>query len=136
MSKLIYCDTNVYMDHFLGRSDRFAPLDEFAAQVFRRSLECEFTIIVSDWVLAELAAHGMSSHMARWLERFHARKKVVLVTADENDKTAARRLPIHFSDAVHAVLAHRHGAQNIVTNNIKDFLPFTNTVPCVAPRFL
>ncbi|MEK6823360.1 MAG: type II toxin-antitoxin system VapC family toxin [Nanoarchaeota archaeon] len=136
MSKLIYIDTNVYMDYFLGRKDRFLPLDEFAATVFERARSCEFDILVSDWVLHELMKQDLSAEAARFFERFRAIRKIHDVVADTADHAWARVQPTHFSDAVHAALAIRHGASCIVTSNIKDFSVFTNRIRCVSPRVL
>ena len=53
MSILIYVDTNVYIDLFENRQDRFRPLGEIAAQLFQRGLDCEFNIILSPVIISE-----------------------------------------------------------------------------------
>lgn len=50
----VYCDTNVYLDFFLGRKDYLRHLDEFAYQIFRRVKDGGLTLIVSDHLLYEL----------------------------------------------------------------------------------
>lgn len=56
--RLIYCDTNVYLDYFFDRRDNIRPLGEFAHQVIQRALGCEFYIVISDWVITELNKHA------------------------------------------------------------------------------
>jgi len=51
---LIYCDTNIYIDYFENREDNLRPLGTFAFELLRRTIECEFTIVVSDFVISEL----------------------------------------------------------------------------------
>jgi len=48
MSTRIYVDANIYLDYLEERTDRIRPLDEFAFKIFRRALECEFEIVISD----------------------------------------------------------------------------------------
>jgi predicted nucleic acid-binding protein len=43
------------------------------------------------------------------------------VKTDENDVIEARKLPTHYADALHIVLAQKGGAEIIITNNVKDF---------------
>jgi predicted nucleic acid-binding protein len=134
MSKLIYCDTNVYMDYFLGRHDRFAPLDEIAAQIFKRAISCEFSIIISRLLLVELERYDLSEEMLRLTRALG--KKTIYVEDDADDRELARRIPTHFDDALHIAIALRHGAETIVTNNLADFLCAHDLVRCVSPRFL
>ena len=136
MSTLIYVDTNVYMDHALDRSDRFAPLGEFAAQVFKRSRSCEFTILVSDWVLEELRVQGCLQSVNVLLSRMRQMNKIVDVNVTAADESLARQLNTHYQDALHIAVAIRCHADIIVTNNTRDFQGLSDRIPCVSPRFL
>lgn len=131
---LIYFDTNVCMDFFLGRHERFAPSDEIAAQLFKLSTSCEFHILLSSWILAELDRHGLSEEIRRL--RHAMAKKIVYVEDDADDRTAARLIPTHFDDALHIALALRHGAHAIATNNLADFQRVSDRILCISPRFL
>ena len=132
MSTLIYCDTNVYIDYFEDCRSGFIPLGEFSYQVFRRAIGCEFTIVVSDWLLKEVEHVGYKKEMASLLHR--AKSKVVLQSLQDTDLQVARALPTHYADAVHAAIAISSGATCIVTNNIKDFLPLSHRIVCKTPR--
>ncbi|MBD3304093.1 hypothetical protein GF343_03035 [Candidatus Woesearchaeota archaeon] len=54
MTKLIYVDTNIYIDYFDGRTDYLRPPGEFAYQLLKRTFNCEFRIIVSSLVVDEI----------------------------------------------------------------------------------
>mgnify|MGYP006296621571 FL=1 len=54
MSELIYIDTNIYIDYFLNRKDNLRPLGDFAHELFIKTSQCKYKIIISDWLEKEL----------------------------------------------------------------------------------
>ena len=44
----------IYLDYWERRTDNQRNLDEFAFQILKRTVACEFEIVISDLVLAEL----------------------------------------------------------------------------------
>lgn len=71
MSKLIYIDTNVWLDYFLKRDGGFLSPCEVAFQIFSRSVSCEFRILISDALVYELEKYvdmKKISECMKWLE--------------------------------------------------------------------
>jgi hypothetical protein len=54
MSVLIYLDTNVWLDYFLDRSSGLLSPSEIALHILKRSIFCEFQILISDILTVEL----------------------------------------------------------------------------------
>lgn len=75
---LIYLDTNVYLDYWEARSDKLRPLGEFAYSVLRRSLECEFVILISDLVLTELRSSIEDAEIKAVLSSLKENNKLVV----------------------------------------------------------
>ncbi|MCK4327713.1 MAG: PIN domain-containing protein [Candidatus Diapherotrites archaeon] len=118
---VVYVDTNVYLDYFENRCDRLRPLGEFAFQFFRRALKCEFEIVMSDHVMDELESVVSIETIDMFLEPLKKKNKIKLVFVEQADVRRAKRLPTHWQDALHAVLAEKAGAELIVTRNANDF---------------
>ncbi|HII15600.1 MAG TPA: hypothetical protein HA362_04775, partial [Nanoarchaeota archaeon] len=51
MAKLIYIDTNVYLDLLIGRQSGLMPNSDIARNILNRTLKCEFHIIICDFLL-------------------------------------------------------------------------------------
>jgi predicted nucleic acid-binding protein len=134
MSRLIYCDTNVYIDYFLDRRDRLRPLGELAQSLFRRTFDCEFSIVVSDLILLELKNQGCIPSAYSLMNQLYLCGKLMLVEAVKDDKIIAQKLDAHFSDAMHAAIAHRAGATCIVTMNMKDFAQIRSFIQSAEPN--
>jgi len=116
----IYCDTNIYLDYLLKRSNLAnKPISHPAYRIFSRIVKCEFELIVSDVVLKELYSN-IELENARLLFAFLKRKIIAVKTAPE-DVLAAKELESHFNDSLHAVLAKKHGAKCVVTRNTRHF---------------
>ena len=134
--RIIYCDTNFYLDYFYDRRDKFRPLGEFAFQVIQRALSCEFKFIISDWLIVELEKNHAKQKMNDLLIELRKKDKIIETQITREDERLARSLPTHFEDALHAAIAIRAKAECIVTTNIKDFLPLTEKIECILPQYL
>lgn len=126
MSELIYIDTNVYLDHFENRVDKMRPLGEFAFNVIRRTLDCEFNVVVSSQVLDELknaGAHQSINNIFLVLKQRHKYKFIKTIEEDKYraDQISSKHYYTHYEDTLHALLAKKAGAKYLVTRNIKDF---------------
>ncbi|MBU1120528.1 MAG: hypothetical protein ABIE23_02210 [archaeon] len=136
MPERIYIDTNIYLDYFEERKDIFRPLGEFAFQVFKRTLECEFEIVISDWVIEELSKQKFPKVKFDLLLRELSNKgKIVKVRKTEQDLLNARKYE-NFSDAIHGFIAHRTNCKKIVTRNIEDFLDIRHFIEPILPENL
>ncbi|MDO8627229.1 MAG: hypothetical protein Q7K42_02080 [Candidatus Diapherotrites archaeon] len=135
MSKRIYLDTNVYLDYLEDRVDTIRPLGEFTAQVFKRTLECEFEIAYSDWVLRELkVSENLSSVLLDLIKDLKKLNKFVIISASDADIVGAKNNSKNWKDYLHVLLAIKVGAELIVTRNIKDFDEFSNLLEAKLPE--
>ncbi len=132
----IYVDTNIYLDYFESRGDGIRPLQEFAFQVFRRAFECEFEIVVSDWLLRELQFNIRTKTKADLLfaELLEKGKLLYIMKTIDDEKEASKYK--NSKDAMHAVIAKRTKCKFIVTRNITDFLCFSGLIQPKLPEQL
>ncbi len=130
MVKRIYLDSNIYLDYFLGRANGRRPLGEFAFAIFKRTFACEFEIIISGWVVEEVKGVSQQKEMGILLTQLRQANKVteIEVSFDDEKKAGAlcRETGVHFSDALHYVLALRSGADMFVSND-RDVLNLPET---------
>jgi predicted nucleic acid-binding protein len=117
----IYCDANIYLDLFENRKDRLRDLGEFAHQLLRRTLECEFDLIISDWLLFELKQYVKVETLTEFLEQYKQKNKIIKVAHTPEDIRQAKLISSHYQDALHQILAKRGGAKYLVTRNVQDF---------------
>ena len=131
--------TNIYVD-FLEERVAWTgrKLGNEAWEVFFRVLKGEYTLIVSDHLDRQLEKH--LSKKGKAAELFLLIKKhVVKVYTEPADKTEAERIlqpPGDFEDALHVILAKKGGARILVTQNISDFLPYSNYIEPNMPSQL
>lgn len=120
MSELIYIDSNVYLDYLLNRKDRLRPLSDFAFELLKKAVSCEYWILMSDTVLDEISAYTSKEDIEKLIGMIQ--KKLKLVPREENDFIRAKQIsPSNKIDALHYVLAKKGGAKIIVTRNIQHF---------------
>lgn len=109
MSKLIYIDTNVYLDYFYDRRDKLKPLGEFAFELLSKSVSCMYKIIVSDITIFELnkkLPKNKVTELMNWLSL-----KTIYVNATKKDKDYARKYhEIHYPDSLHIILAKKNNS--------------------------
>lgn len=129
----IYFDTNIYIDYLENRTDGLRPLGSFAFELFRRSIECEFDIIVSDFVINELERYIDEKRINEVMDSIKKANKLVKICKSKEDVKKAG-LSSNKPDALHALLAKKAGAEYIITRNIKDFLEFSHLVKPVLPE--
>ncbi len=138
MSKLIYLDTNIYLDYFEGRVDNLRPLGEFAFQLIKRAVSCEFIIILSPHVMRELENNYDENKINNFFSDLREINKLIEVDINENDKQKARELSInkniHYSDALHVVLAIKSNAEVLITRNIIHFSGLNDLIKISFPE--
>ena len=138
--KIIYIDANIYIDHFDGRIDKLRPLGEFAFNLLRRTLDCEFKIIFSSLVLDELVYNSYEEKIKELINDFKEKDKIINVDCSEEDKKKAgdicKEKKTDFNDTVHAVIAKRMKADYLVTRNVQDFIELQDLVEIVYPENL
>ena len=118
----IYCDTNLFLDHFGSRKDRLRDLGDFAFRIFRRTLDCEFELIISDWLLYELKNYVPPEKLKEFLEEFKKKNKIVKIYKADEDIKKAKEISNHFQDMLHQILAKKAGAKYLLTRNIQDYI--------------
>ena len=112
---LLYVDTNVYLDFLLERCNKQGDdLEERAAQLFQRAIECEFDILVSDLLVRELEKHVEPSLSRMLFTALAPKMRSARISLWDRGAIA---------DETHARCARRHGAL-VVTRNVGDFLRF------------
>ena len=128
MSDRIYIDTNVWLDYCLSRGT-LKPLDEYAKQLFDRSLQCEFVIVYSEITDFEIKK---KADMTAMIGDLRKRKKLIEVSFTKKDIMQAEEINIHFPDNLHVHLARKYNCKYIITNdkemvNVKTDLEIVNS---------
>jgi len=132
----IYLDTCIYLDYFEDRKDNLRPLGEFAFQLLKRTFECEFEIIISDWLLAELSKWADKQTITELFQKLKMLNKDISIETTNDDILKTKDIcneNTHFQDALHFVLAKKAGAMYIVTRNINHF-PKDKSLAVVFPE--
>lgn len=121
MSKLIYIDTNVYIDYFSGRSSWLIPSGEIAFSLVNRTISCEFKLVFSDHLLKELMIRVSEDKIFGLIEMLKINDKIVNVSTTSETKILASKISksksIHYADALHYAIALIAKAEAIVTND-------------------
>ncbi len=110
----------------MDRKDKMRPLGEFAFQLLKRTFECEFEIIISDWVIKEINKQIddklLFLELINKLENLNKLIKVSKSTAVEKEALVlVEKSKTHLADALNIILAERAEAEYLVTRNVKDF---------------
>lgn len=125
------------MDYFWGRKDYLRDLGDFAFLVLRRSLDCEFKIVISDWLLFELGKYIEKSKVDIIMEQLKAKNKMVIINKTKEDIKKAREISAeHPDDALHAILAKKAGAICVVTRNLSHYVGTENIIDIRLPENL
>ncbi len=113
----LFVDTNIFADYYLDRSDHIMPLGEFAFQLIKRSISCEFYILTSDDVITELKRilNKKENELNEIIfKELIATKKIQFIKVSENQTIEAEKLAgkrdISKSDALFAILARDNNA--------------------------
>lgn len=139
MSATIYIDACIYLDYFEGRVDKLRPLGEFAFNIFRRAVECEFTIVVSDLVIFELEKHIKNKDILKeLLNKLDNLGKIIKMKRSKQIVAEAKKISqqhhVHIADAFHLAFAKISGAEYLVTRNLKDFPQIYKELKIVLPE--
>ncbi|MEE8168342.1 MAG: type II toxin-antitoxin system VapC family toxin [Candidatus Hydrothermarchaeales archaeon] len=119
---LLYLDTNIYLDYWEARSDKMRPLGEFAYSVLRRTVECEFIILISDLVLTELRNFIEDAEIKEVLSSLKENNKLVLKKVSDpvvsEAKTQKKRhAEVPLPDLIHYCFAIRNKVDVLVTRD-------------------
>jgi len=136
----VYLDSCVYIDHFDGRVDKLRPLGEFAFEVLRRCLSCEFEIVFSSLVYDELIFNNYEKRIKELILDFEKKDKIIRVEVKGKDRKKAKILSkkrrTHYNDTLHAVVANRIKSDYLITRNVKDFFELQDLVKLSLPELL
>jgi predicted nucleic acid-binding protein len=140
MNNLIYLDTNIYLDYLEDRTDNIRPLGEFAFQLIKRTIACEFKIVISGLVFKELANNIDENRVKELFAELNDLDKLIEIEAIEEDVNKTVRIckerKTDFEDTLHAVIANRLKVDYLVTRNIEHFSQLSDLVSVVFPEFL
>ena len=130
----LYVDTNIFLDFLLERKNKDGKdISAPAQKLFYRAMQCEFFLVYSDHTATELNKVCSGEHIRMMFE--FLKKKIVTITKSPEDIFEAQKLSsTNFSDALHAVLAKKSGADYVVTRNTKDFKEFFLYVKSRTPE--
>jgi predicted nucleic acid-binding protein len=130
----LYFDTNIFLDYLLERKNlEGKDISKPSQKLFYRALQCEFFIVYSDHTATEINKI-VDGNKIRMLFAF-LNKKVVMVTKTEEDIAEAQKMSeTNFSDALHAALAKKSGADYLITRNVKDFELFSSYIKPRTPE--
>ncbi len=117
----VYCDSNIFIDYFDERQDKIRPLKDFAFEFFSRGWNCEFKLVISDWLIEELERHLEKNQMDEIFNAFKNKEKLIFVKEEKQDKENAKKISKHWDDALHAILANRAKADYLATRNIRHY---------------
>jgi len=130
---LLYFDTNVILDALLGRKNKYGrDISLPASKLLFQVVECRHYIVISSWTKEELRKHLKS------VDSFFAlvKHKMREVNYTEEDvEEAKRRSHDHFEDALHGILAHKAGADFVVTRDVKGFVCVSDLIEARRPEF-
>lgn len=136
MDKKVYSDVNIFKDYFDDRTDKIRPLKDFAFNFFSRGWNCEFKLIISDWLLNELRRHLKEEQIKDILDRFKEKNKLIYVKEEKGDRDKAMKISSHWQDPLHAILANKAGADYLATRDIKGYVGCEKLVKIVFPEFI
>ena len=111
---IIYLDTNIWLDYFLQRESKYISNKDVALNIFQRAVSCEFQIIMTDILLEEITKYvdlKKTKNITNWISH-----KLIFVTTTTQDEDKARKIPIHFPDNLHFILAKKEKA-TLVSND-------------------
>lgn len=139
-NELIYPDTNFYIDYFENRVDRLRPLGEFAYNLLRKSMLCEYKIILSSLVIDELEFNGYGEKIKDLIKSLKDLDKIIFIKESEDDDRKARKLKkernTSLNDTKHAILAQKSKALFLVTRNMNDFTELQDLIQLKYPENL
>lgn len=139
MSQPIYLDTNIYLDYFLDRKNEFGkPLGPIAWGVFKRAINCEFSIVVSDWLAWQLDKNMGSSQLTVLFTLLDSKRKIIRVKRMEDDVQQAKKYAVSndIDDPLHAVLAKKGGAVCVVTRDLEGYACCKSLIEAKLPENL
>ena len=136
MKPRIYVDTNVYMDLFEGRKNKFKDLAECALCTFRQVREKKYDLVISDFVIEEFTKYCDKKIILNFLKGFKG-EQVIKVISESKDRKKARKLcSDNFDDALHVILALKGKCVFLITQNIKHLGEFNNLIEICSPESL
>ena len=130
---LLYFDTNVILDALLERKNKYGrDISLPASKLLFQIVECKHYIVISNWAKRELGKHikNVNSLFALIKPKMHT-----VNYTEEDVEEAKRRSPEHYEDALHGILAHKAGADFIVTRNVTDFRCVSDLIEARRPEF-
>lgn len=137
MVTLIYIDTDVFLNFLLDRKNEYGkPLGPEAEELFNKVFFYDFEIVISTKVLEELYGELQDPGQAQMLiNMLQTKKKLKIVKYTPDELEEANKLDReNRNDALHALLAKKHGAKYIITRNMRHFKNFSHIIEPKFPK--
>lgn len=120
MSEVIYVDTNVWISLVKEEKDHLRPISDFSFKLFQSVCDCNFTVLISNFMLQELEHKLSPKEIENMLRPLYSLNKIVHITSSKEDIVFSKKVA-HWQDRLHEILAKKGGAKYLVTRNLKDF---------------
>ena len=117
-------------------------LSYFSEQLFLRTVNCEFSLVISDFIITEIKRKMELSEeeMQQRLSKYKHLGKLEIYTLTSEDWNEAhelmRTVKTHLTDAIQLIAARKSKAELLVTWNLKDFDSAENIITVISPKYL
>jgi predicted nucleic acid-binding protein len=131
-----YIDTAVFRDYYENRKDNINPLGEFAFNFFKKCKLQQAVLLYSDLTLKELNRHYSKERtkiLLQIISSFCELKKIEIERRHFNEAfLLSRKLGVHVSDVLHALIAKENNAVLVTTD--RHFEKLKNIVTVIKPE--
>jgi predicted nucleic acid-binding protein len=135
MAISIYVDANIYLDFLLARKNKQGiPLGPKAWNLFCRVAYEDYTLLVSLKTLEEIQGELKDLSKLKMLFEILKHKIKKIEYSNEELKEAQILDQENRNDALHAILANKHGAKYLVTRNTDHFKKFSHLIVLRLPE--
>lgn len=137
MTILLYVDTDIFLNFLLNRKNLYGyPLGPEAEEFFNKVFNYDINIVISTKVLEELYGQLQNPGQAQMLFKLlKSKNKINVVEYSQEELKEAETLDAeNRNDALHALLAKKHGAKYVVTRNMRHFSKFSHIIEPKFPK--
>jgi len=113
----VYVDTCVYVNLF-GDDETKSAL---AYHFFSKGWNCDFELVISDWVRSELKRKGYDSEYPLLFQQFKSKNKFHFVEHTKKELKLAKSKSKHWQDYLHYLIAKKACCDKIITLD-RDFI--------------
>lgn len=127
----VYVDANIMVYYCKPSKKQNDMRYLFTYDFFRRGLDCEFHLVISDWAEEEALRFVEEKELKALYD--HIRPKMIVIKISEKQKKKAKQMSKNWPDARHALMAKDEGCEVIATLD-DDFDAFSHIVRSAYPQ--